>query len=101
MGTRLALEVSDDGPGPASAAESDRGESDRGESYRGNSDRGESDRGTGLGLDNTRRRLAHLYGDDQALRLTRDGQWTRVRVELPFHVLANAAPPVADGVVAA
>jgi len=91
VGTRLALEVSDDGPGPASAAESDRGESDRGESYRG----------TGLGLDNTRRRLAHLYGDDQALRLTRDGQWTRVRVELPFHVLANAAPPVADGVVAA
>ena len=74
--------MSDDGPGPEV-------------------DCGESDRGTGLGLDNTRRRLAHLYGDDQVLRLTRDGQWTRVRVELPFHVLANAGPPAANGGVAA
>jgi len=80
--TRLVLEVRDDGPGPAAAS------------------RQGSDRMGGLGLDNTRRRLAHLYGEDHALHLTRDAGWTRVRVELPYHVLASATAP-ADGGVAA
>jgi len=71
-GTRLMLEVRDDGPGPAASSP------------------GVSDR-TGVGLDNTRRRLAHLYGDDQSLTLVRTNGWTIVRIEVPFHVLANTA----------
>jgi LytS/YehU family sensor histidine kinase len=73
-GTRLALDVRDDGPGPSDTPSSG------------------DERSSGVGLDNTRRRLAHLYGDDHALELSRDAGWTRVRVELPYHVLANATP---------
>ena len=81
-GTRLILEVRDDGPGPNGLALDS------------------VERGTGLGLENTRRRLAHLYGAEQSLSLTRDGAWTVVRVELPFHVLPNAPTTAADGVIA-
>jgi two-component system LytT family sensor kinase len=73
-GTRLALDIRDDGPGPSNARSSDDA------------------RSSGLGLDNTRRRLAHLYGDDHAIVLSRDAGWTRVHVELPYHVLANTTP---------
>ena len=62
---RLALEVRDDGPGPS--VSSTRAEP-----------------GSGVGLENTRRRLAHLYGDESRLELLRDGDWTRLVVELPF-----------------
>ena len=37
-------------------------------------------------VETTRRRLAHLYGDGHALALSREAGWTRVRVELPFHL---------------
>ena len=81
-GTRLILEVRDDGPGPNGLTPDP------------------AERGTGLGLENTRRRLSHLYGAEQSLTLTRDGAWTVVRVELPFHVLPNAPATATDGVIA-
>ena len=77
---RLSLDVCDDGPGPSSARALDTS-------------------GTGLGLENTRRRLAHLYGHDSRLELLRDGDWTRLHIELPFHVRVN--PPVLPGGAAA
>jgi LytS/YehU family sensor histidine kinase len=79
--TRLVLDVCDDGPGPAPVP-------------------GANVSGGGVGLENTRRRLAHLYGDESRLELTRDGSTTRTRVELPFHVLANVTPHVPDGAAA-
>ena len=82
-GTRLALDVRDDGPGPSDASASD------------------DERSSGVGLDNTRRRLAHLYGDDHELVLSRDAGWTRVHVELPYHVLANTTPAAGSAVEAA
>ena len=79
--TRLALEVCDDGPGlpgPRAPVES----------------------GSGVGLENTRQRLSHLYGDASRLELVRDGDWTRLHVELPFHVLANGTPASSGGAAA-
>ncbi len=76
--TRLSLDVCDDGPGPSAP-------------------RQRVDSGGGVGLENTRQRLSHLYGDESRLDLVRDGDWTRLRVELPFHVLANAAPTLPGG----
>jgi sensor histidine kinase YesM len=61
--SRLRLEVCDDGPGPPGQASGERG----------------------IGLENTRRRLEHLYGTEQRLELRRAGEWTRALVELPFH----------------
>jgi LytS/YehU family sensor histidine kinase len=52
-----------------------------------------------VGLENTRRRLAHLYGESSRLELRRDGDWTRLHIELPFHVRAH--PPTAPGGAAA
>jgi signal transduction histidine kinase len=77
-GTRLVLEVRDDGPGPTGAPDT-------------------SDRPGGLGLDNTRRRLAHLYGEEQSLELVRANGWTCVRVELPYHTLGNTSGGPSDG----
>jgi hypothetical protein len=71
---RLVLEVRDDGPGPLPAAGTERSS-------------------TGLGLENARQRLTHLYGDACRLELWRDGEWTRMRVELPYHVRPADAPP--------
>lgn len=79
---RLVLEVCDDGPGPSPLLAADDA------------------RGGGVGLENTRRRLAHLYGDACRLDLSRDGGWTRVSVELPYHVLANATQVSAGGAAA-
>ena len=80
-GSRLVLEVRDDGPGPAASTETDN-------------------RGGGLGLENTRRRLAHRHGTEQSLELTRAAGWTCVRIELPYHVLANASELVGANRVA-
>ena len=81
LDTRLALEVCDDGPGPSVS-------------------RARAESGGGVGLENTRQRLTHLYGDESRLELVRDGDWTRLVVELPFHVLANAAPTLPGGAAA-
>jgi two-component system sensor histidine kinase AlgZ len=51
---------------------------------------------TGLGLDNTRRRLAHLYGDATRLDLSRDGGWTRVVVEVPYHLAPGSSASRAE-----
>jgi hypothetical protein len=71
-GEHLVFDIRDDGPGLVSTPPADGP-------------------GSGVGLENTRRRLGALYGDDHALELTRDAGWTRVRVELPYHVLATPA----------
>src|SRR4030095_5797742 len=68
--TRLAIDVADDGPG-----------------FPTRTDEGQV--GAGLAWKNTRKRLPHLYGDDCRLELSRDGNWPRVHVELPFHVQAS------------
>jgi two-component system, LytTR family, sensor kinase len=78
---RLALEVCDDGPGPPLS-------------------RARAEPGGGVGLENTRQRLTHLYGGESRLELVRDGDWTRLVVELPFHVLANATPTLPGGAAA-
>lgn len=68
----LVLEVSDDGPGiePRLTTSSTADASSAG----------------GLGLENTRQRLTQLYGESTRLDLTRAGAWTRVRVEVPYHL---------------
>jgi sensor histidine kinase YesM len=43
----------------------------------------------GVGLANTRARLAQLYGAAGTLRLTSDGGGTTAEVTLPFHARAN------------
>jgi len=67
-GEALAIEVRDTGPGPGPRPAS---------------------RADGVGLANTRERLARLYGSRQRLELgPAPGGGTRVRVELPFHLAA-------------
>ena len=83
-GERLVLDVGDDGPGPSAVVSADPS--------------ADAAQAGGIGLDNTRRRLAHLYGDDHALELSRDAGWTRVRVGLPYHVLTNATSASGTGV---
>jgi two-component system, LytTR family, sensor kinase len=63
VGERLRLEVRDDGPGMSEGAAS----------------------GSGIGLENARRRLEHLYGPEHRLDLERTDDWTRVSIELPYH----------------
>jgi len=63
-GTRLALEVANDGPPPGDAAR-------------------DADRG--LGLRTTRGRLASLYGDDHELTLHATGRGAVARVSVPLH----------------
>jgi sensor histidine kinase YesM len=81
--TRLVLTVADDGPGlspPTRRSAAQDGEH------------------VGIGLANTRRRLAALYGDDHALTLTnRPTGGLVARIELPFRQSANDdAPAVLD-----
>jgi two-component sensor histidine kinase len=64
VGERLRLEVRDDGPGVGASSGA---------------------AGNGIGLDNARRRLEQLYGSEHRLDLERSGEWTRVRLELPYH----------------
>jgi two-component system, LytTR family, sensor kinase len=76
-GDTLVLSVSDDGPG-----------------YRA-----DASPTNGIGLANTRRRLAALYADRQRLTLTdRPTGGLLVRVELPFHVAVrdDGAPATSD-----
>ena len=76
-GDRLRLEVVDDGPGLAAHRDAD----------------GVDD--GGIGLSNTRRRLAELYGERQRLALEQvPGVGTRALVELPLR--RGAAAAVAD-----
>ena len=73
LGDDLVIAVMDDGP--ASAAP-------------------EAPAGDGIGLSNTRRRLAQLYGRDQALETgPRPGGGFRVAMRLPWHV-----SPIIEGV---
>jgi two-component system, LytTR family, sensor kinase len=69
-GQRLELAVEDNGPGFERAAPTS---------------------GTGIGLANTRARLALLHGDQADLRVERTGGTTSVRVELPWSVSGHAA----------
>ena len=67
-GVELVLSVTDDGPGPGAAAQP----------------------GEGVGLGNTRERLATLYGERGRLTLERTAQGgARATVRLPFRVLEN------------
>jgi LytS/YehU family sensor histidine kinase len=79
----LALSVSDDGPGLGTGGEAPRG----------------------IGLANTRRRLAALHGDRQRLILAdRPTGGVMVRIELPFRLAPgddNKAHPPERGVLAA
>jgi signal transduction histidine kinase len=59
-GDRLRLEITDNGPGPRGG-------------------------GDGIGLANTRARLAGLYGSTGRLELSGTGEGTVVTIELPFH----------------
>ena len=77
-GARLRLEVCDDGPG---AAEERGG--------------GNPPGAGGVGLENTRQRLAHLYGAEQRVEMARVEEWTRVVVELPFRILRTGDMEVA------
>lgn len=64
-GRSLYLEVSDDGPGPGSTAPTN-----------------------GIGLTNTRERLARLYGDAGRVETLADGGFT-LRVSIPFKLTAD------------
>jgi two-component system LytT family sensor kinase len=67
---RLRLRVKDNGPGPAAAASDG------------------DPRGCGVGLANTRRRLAQLYGEAHQLELSgAPGQGCTVTLEIPFRTL--------------
>jgi two-component system LytT family sensor kinase len=63
VGDRLRLEITDTGPGPTR-------------------------RGEGIGLANTRARLAGLYGEAHQLDLRANGEGTVVTIELPFRTVA-------------
>ena len=83
---RLALVVCDDGPGPVA------GET-----------KADGRRGTGIGLENTRRRLAQLYGDAATLcleALPEGGACARIELPLRDSAAARAttAPPALAGV---
>ena len=74
----LVLAVADDGPGaPPRSTMRDAAP--------------HSAAASGLGLENTRRRLVHLYGDATRLELFRDGDWTRVVIEVPYRLASSAA----------
>ena len=78
VGDRVRIRVTDDGAGPAAAAA--RGA-----------------RGHGTGLENTRRRLQHLYGDGGTLTLAaRPGGGTEVVIECPYRAAPDIAPPQAE-----
>lgn len=76
VGDRVRVTVRDDGVGTAAAA------------ARGTT------RGHGTGLENTRRRLRHLYGDRAQLTIApRPGGGTEVVLEWPYRAAPDIAPP--------
>jgi two-component system, LytTR family, sensor kinase len=90
-GSRLLLELSDNGPGVnGTGSQGTRGPGSGAGSGAGS--------GLGIGLANVRQRLAHLYGEDQSLRTeeTADGG-SRAILDLPY----RPAPPPADEATAA
>src|SRR5215208_1136655 len=74
-GARLRVEVCDDGPGTNGMDGANGGAGDGNASASG-----------GIGLENTRLRLEHLYGAEQRMEMARGGEWTRVAIELPFRI---------------
>lgn len=68
---RLCLEVSDDGPGSAHPSPAT---------------------GQGVGLSNTRARLASLYGDDHVFRIEDGPEGFTVSVELPLEFASETDP---------
>ncbi len=90
----LLLEVSDTGPGFSSPAEAGDGpRASRVASASGRS-------GAGIGLPNTRARLAQLYGDRATLATgTAASGGARVSVTLPFRLAASATVPTPAGTV--
>ena len=74
----LRVEITDTGPGPDGSAEAQRA-------------RGEA---PGIGLTNTRARLAQLYGSSHRLTLARDGaSGARVTLEVPCRMAPAAGAP--------
>lgn len=75
-GDRLVVRVADDGVGPVPAGDASAARP-----------------GHGLGLANTRERLARLYGDRSEFRLeTSEARGATVTIHLPYHENAPAAP---------
>jgi signal transduction histidine kinase len=76
-GDDLVLEVSNDGPGLDPAPDGER---------------------RGLGLSNTRERLATMYGERGRLTLAdRPGGGVTATVRLPFHEVSASTSRAADG----
>jgi len=67
----LVIQVSDDGPGLGDEASTDR---------------------CGIGLANTRARLAQLYGDAASVTLERGGTGALVTIALPYHTVPDHGP---------
>lgn len=79
-GYDLVLSVSDTGPGEPGSA----------------STTGETATGTGIGLQNTRARLAQLYGDEAQLVLEPNAEkGTTVTIRIPYHVARPGRPEAA------
>jgi len=72
-GHRLALIVTDDGPGTATP-----------------------DAGRGIGLANTRARLAELYGQEQSFELRRTPLGFEAKITLPYSSAPRTTPPIAS-----
>jgi len=85
FGESLVLSVSDTGPGVASDEDSVPS----------------SSAGMGIGLSNTRARLAEMYGDEHSLDLEREDEGgITVTIRLPYHTARDLqAEPVADEAV--
>jgi sensor histidine kinase YesM len=85
-GARLRLTVEDDGVGIRTDADDPP------------SNAAHAKEGAGIGLANTRRRLAHLYGSAATLAVEpREGGGTRATVVLPLRIWPRSASPRASG----
>jgi hypothetical protein len=89
-GDELVLAVRDNGPGPEGGEPAGAGPPGAGSS-------GGSSSGGGVGLRNTRERLAELYGARQRLTLRRDPDgWTAAEIALPFRAAPAASTSAAS-----